>query len=66
GDTRQLKEATTAWRDWDNQMRKNHGLSDTEAADKPLVNINVMAALPRMDDMKPRQEEQEAVEAEAA
>ena len=50
---------------WDKQMRTNHQIEDKETQ-KPLIDINVMAALPRMDEMKRRQEEQEAVEAEAA
>ena len=65
GDVRQIKTAIDAWAGWDKQMRTNHQIEDKETQ-KPLIDINVMAALPRMDDMKPRQEEQEAVEAEAA
>ena len=65
GDVRQIKTAIDAWAGWDKQMRTNHQIEDKETQ-KPLIDINVMAALPRMDDMKRRQEEQEAVEAEAA
>ena len=32
------------WRLWDDQMRKNHKID--EVSDKPIVNINVLAALP--------------------
>ena len=62
GDVRQIKTAIDAWAGWDKQMRTNHQIEDKETQ-KPLIDINVMAALPRMDDMKRRQEEQEAVEA---
>ena len=65
GDVRQIKTAIDAWAGWDKQMRTNHQIEDKETQ-KPLIDINVMAALPRMDDMKRRQEEQEVVEAEAA
>ena len=65
GDVRQIKTAIDAWAGWDKQMRTNHQIEDKETQ-KPLIDINVMAALPRMDEMKRRQEEQEAVEAEAA
>ena len=64
-DVRQLKTAVECWSTWDKQMRTNHQVEDKETQ-KPLIDINVMAALPRMDDMKRRQEEQEAVEVEAA
>ena len=46
-------------------MRANHRIEDAETQ-KPLIDINVMAALPSMAEMKRRQEEQEAVEAEVA
>ena len=65
GDVRQIKTAIDAWAGWDKQMRTNHQIEDKEAQ-KPLIDINVMAALPSMDEMRRRQEEQEAVEAEAA
>ena len=65
GDVRQIKTAIDAWAGWDKQMRTNHQIEDKETQ-KPLIDINVMAALPRMDEMQRRQEEREAVEAEAA
>ena len=65
GDVRQIKTAIDAWAGWDKQMRTNHQIEDKETQ-KPLIDINVMAALPRMDGMKRRQEQQEAVEAESA
>ncbi len=65
GDVRQIKTAIDAWAGWDKQMRANHRIEDAETQ-KPLIDINVMAALPSMAEMKRRQEEQEAVEAEAA
>ena len=65
GDVRQIKTAIDAWAGWDKQMRANHCIED-KGIEKPLINIAVMAALPRMDEMKRRQEEQEAIEAEAA
>jgi hypothetical protein len=45
-DVRQLKTAIEAWSTWDKQMRTNHQIEDKDAQ-KPLVNIAVMAALPR-------------------
>lgn len=44
GDWRTLKSATETWKVWDEQMRKNHGLEGDN--EKPLVNINVLGALP--------------------
>tara|TARA_Y100000588_G_scaffold1874_1_gene2736 strand:+ start:1553 stop:2083 length:531 start_codon:yes stop_codon:yes gene_type:complete len=64
-DVRQLKTAIEAWSTWDKQMRTNHCIEDKEAQ-KPLIDINVMAALPSPEEMRRRQEEREAVEAEAA
>jgi len=64
-DVRQLKTAVDCWSTWDKQMRANHRIEDKEAQ-KPLIDIHVMAALPSMAEMKRRQEEQEAIEAEAA
>jgi len=61
-DVRQLKTAIDAWAGWDKQMRANHCIEDKESQ-KPLIDINVMAALPSMEEMRRRQEEQEAVEA---
>ena len=64
-DVRQLKTAVDCWSTWDKQMRANHCIQDTEAQ-KPLIDINVMAALPSPEEMRRRQEERDAVEAEAA
>jgi len=50
GDWRNLKVATETWKLWDEQMRKNHGID--EKKDQPLVNINVMAALPPKSELK--------------
>ena len=61
-DVRQLKTAIDAWAGWDKQMRANHCIEDKEPQ-KPLIDINVMAALPSMEEMRRRQEEAEAVEA---
>ena len=44
-DSRALKATIEAWVTLDNQMRKIHKVD--EASSKPLININVMAALPR-------------------
>ena len=63
-DVRQLKTAVDCWSTWDKQMRANHRIEGAETQ-KPLIDINVMAALPSMAEMKRRQEEQEAIEAEA-
>tara|TARA_Y100001934_G_C11702511_1_gene472967 strand:- start:38 stop:544 length:507 start_codon:yes stop_codon:yes gene_type:complete len=57
-DVRQLKTAIEAWSTWDRQMRANHRLEDKEAQ-KPLIDINVMAALPSKAELKRRQEERE-------
>ena len=46
-DVRQLKTAIEAWSVWDKQMRTNHQLGDKEPQ-KPIVDINVMAALPNL------------------
>ena len=50
GDWRSLKTATETWKTWDEQMRKNHNLEDK--AEKPLVNINVLSALPPKSELK--------------
>ena len=50
GDWRTLKSATETWRIWDEQMRKNHGLEGDK--EQPLVNINVLGALPPKSKMK--------------
>jgi hypothetical protein len=62
GDVRQIKTAIDAWAGWDKQMRANHRIEDAEAQ-KPLIDIHVMAALPSMVEME---RQQEAIEAEAA
>ena len=54
GDWRTLKSATETWRIWDEQMRKNHGLEGDN--EKPLVNINVLGALPPKSKMKRQSE----------
>ena len=64
-DVRQLKTAVDCWSTWDKQMRTNHCIEDKEMQ-KPLIDINVMAALPSPEEMRRRQEERDAVEAEAA
>ena len=64
-DVRQLKTAVDCWSTWDKQMRANHCIEDKEMQ-KPLIDINVMAALPSPEEMRRRQEERDAVEAEAA
>jgi len=50
GDWRALRSATETWKIWDEQMRKNHGID--EKKEKPLININVMAALPPKSELK--------------
>ena len=55
-DVRQLKTAVEAWSTWDKQMRTNHQIEDKEAQ-KPLIDINVMAALPSIAGLERRQEE---------
>ena len=45
-DTRALKATIESWVTLDNQMRKIHKVD--EATSKPLINIAVMSALPRM------------------
>lgn len=44
GDTRELRGAIEAWTKLDDQVRKVHKID--EKTERPLVNINVMAALP--------------------
>ena len=56
---RDLKQVVETWKLWDDQMRKNHRIE--EKNDKPIVNINVLAALPSL---KQKVEEAEAVETE--
>jgi hypothetical protein len=50
GDMKEMRIAIEAWVRLDDQLRKIHGVE--EAKDKPLVNINVLAALPSKDQMK--------------
>ena len=57
-DVRQLKTAIEAWSTWDKQMRTNHQIEDKEAQ-KPLIDINVMAALPPKAELKRQQEARE-------
>jgi hypothetical protein len=45
-DVRQIKTVIDAWAAWDKQMRQGHQIEDKDVQ-KPLVNIAVMAALPR-------------------
>tara|TARA_R100000808_G_scaffold9318_2_gene25656 strand:- start:746 stop:1300 length:555 start_codon:yes stop_codon:yes gene_type:complete len=45
GDLRTMRQAISAWVELDNQMRKVHGVEGN--GEKPLVNINVMAQLPK-------------------
>jgi hypothetical protein len=47
---RELKNVVETWKTWDDQMRKNHNIEDNK--DKPLVNINVLAALPSLKEKK--------------
>ena len=49
-DWRNLKQIVETWRQWDDQMRKNHNIDDKK--DQPLVNINVLAALPSLKESK--------------
>lgn len=44
GDLREMKSAIESWRTLDDQIRKIHNIEDK--SDKPIVNINLMAALP--------------------
>tara|TARA_R110002020_G_scaffold265840_8_gene480692 strand:- start:5255 stop:5773 length:519 start_codon:yes stop_codon:yes gene_type:complete len=50
GDWKTLRAATETWKLWDEQMRKNHGIEN--ASTKPLVNIQVLAALPSREEME--------------
>ena len=59
-DVRQLKTAIEAWSTWDKQMRTNHRIEDKEAQ-KPLVDINVMAALPSREELKRQKEVRDGV-----
>ena len=57
GDLRTMRQAISAWVELDNQMRKVHGVEGS--GEKPLVNINVMAQLPKPSEI-------EAVDVEVA
>ena len=57
GDARQIKTVIEAWATWDKQMRQGHQIED-KAQERPLVDINVMAALPSKSEWG-RQEERE-------
>ena len=57
GDLRTMRQAISAWVELDNQMRKVHGVEGS--GDKPLININVMAQLPKPSEV-------EAVDVEAS
>tara|TARA_R110002020_G_scaffold330688_1_gene546309 strand:- start:2370 stop:2900 length:531 start_codon:yes stop_codon:yes gene_type:complete len=48
GDIKSMRQAIDAWVVLDNQMRKIHNIDDN--TDKPLVNINVLAALPSREE----------------
>jgi hypothetical protein len=67
-DVRQLKTAVECWSAWDKQMRTNHQIEDKETQ-KPLIDINVMAALPSLTKMRGQQrseeQKEEAIEVEA-
>lgn len=59
GDMREMRVAIESWVKLDEQLRKIHGVVDD--SDKPLVNINVLAALPSKAEMKRQMKEAEAV-----
>jgi predicted nucleic acid-binding Zn-ribbon protein len=59
-DVRQLKTAIEAWSTWDKQMRANHQI-ESEKVEKPLIDINVMAALPRRAELERQQKEGKTV-----
>tara|TARA_B100000029_G_scaffold361688_1_gene354672 strand:- start:1201 stop:1779 length:579 start_codon:yes stop_codon:yes gene_type:complete len=48
-DLPKLKQAVSTWVELDNQHRKIRGIE--HSTDKPLVNVNVMAALPKPSDL---------------
>jgi len=58
GDMKEMRIAIEAWVKLDDQLRKIHGVVDD--SDKPLVNINVLAALPTKEEMKRQMNEVEA------
>lgn len=55
GDLKTMRTAIDAWVTLDNQLRKIHRIDDNE--EKPLVNISVMAALPK--EVKPARVQEE-------
>ena len=57
---RQLKTAIDCWSTWDKQMRTNHQIEDKDA-EKPLVDIRVMAALPSRAELERQQKEGKTV-----
>ena len=59
-DVRQLKTAIEAWSTWDKQMRTNHQI-ESEKVEKPLIDINVMAALPSRAELERQQKEGKTV-----
>ena len=59
-DVRQLKTAIDCWSTWDKQMRTNHQIEDKDA-EKPLVDIRVMAALPSRAELERQQKEGKTV-----
>ena len=59
-DVRQLKTAIEAWSTWDKQMRANHQI-ESEKVEKPLIDINVMAALPSRAELERQQKERKTV-----
>jgi hypothetical protein len=59
-DVRQLKTAIEAWSTWDKQMRANHQI-ESEKVEKPLIDINVMAALPSRAELERQREEGKTV-----
>ena len=61
-DMRQIKTAVDAWSTWDKQMRANHGVEDKET-ERPMIDINVMAALPSLKEVQARTREYRAQQA---
>ena len=53
GDARQIKTVIEAWAVWDKQMRQGYQIEDKQQ-ERPLVDINVMAALPTRAQMEER------------
>ena len=59
-DVRRLKTAVDCWSTWDKQMRANHQI-ESEKVEKPLIDINVMAALPSRAKLERQQKEGKTV-----